>query len=344
MKKVFFSTSREYSGVSAVVIGLVLNFLELKKRIGYIKTLGYLPVYKDGIWTDADSSFVFSLLNEEDISKSSPVVLHQEVLENFLDGKMPDFSKLNEAYDLLSKDKDIFILEGGFNIYQGKGFGMSVFEIACKFDFPIVLIERYSRMEVSDRILFMKEVLGERLKGVILNMVQEEDMESARKEEGFLNKNKIPVFGIVPFSNILQSTSIKALKDELSANILCGEKHIDRLVQEVLVGAMDPEHAITFFHRKKNLAVITGGDRADIHLAALEANASCLILTGGFQPSDIILGLAEERNTPVLLTPYDTLTTAQKAEWLIGHSRTHEKEKLSSLKTLIKENVKIGEL
>ncbi|MEW6007645.1 MAG: DRTGG domain-containing protein [bacterium] len=344
MKKIFFTTTKEYSGVSAVVIGSLL-LLKDRMRVGYMKPLGYLPIYKDGIWIDADSSFVFSLLNEGDASLSSPFVLNEEVIEDFLEGKMAIFEdKLEKAYESLSKDKDVFIFEGGFNIYQGKSFGMSGFEMANKFDLPVVLIERYKKMEVSDRVLSVKEVLKERLKGVILNMVFDEDMPSAKKEALALSKNGIPVFGIIPWTNILQSTSIKALKNELSAEVLCGENYLDKLVQSVMIGAMDAEHAMIFFQRKKNLAVITGGDRADIQLAALEANAVCLILTGGFIPSDIILGLAEERNVPILLVSYETLTTAQKAEWLIGHARTHEKEKLSLLAGLIKENVKIDEL
>lgn len=346
MKKIFFASCREYSGVSAVVIGTILALKDLGKRVSYLKTIGYLPVYKDGIFTDIDSSFVFSLLSEDRLlSFSCPIVLHQEAREEWLSGKTI-FSKklLEEAYNELSKDRDVFIFEGGFNIYQGKSFGMSTFEVASLFNFPVVLIERYSLMEVSDRVLLVKELFGERLKGVILNMVKDEEMEMAKQEAEFLKKNGVSVFGIIPFTNILQSTSIRTLIDELGAEILCGKESIDKLVQSVLIGAMDAEHAITFFQRKKNLAVITGGDRADIQLAALEAKAVCLILTGGFSPPDIILGLAQERNIPILLVKEDTLTTAQKAEWIIGHSRTHEKEKLSFLKELIKENIRIEEL
>ncbi|MEW6102288.1 MAG: phosphotransacetylase family protein [bacterium] len=346
MKKIFFTTTKEYSGVSAVVIGCILLLKEKGLRVGYMKPLGYLPIHKDGIWTDIDSSFVFSILNEkENAGLSSPFVLNEEVIEDFLDGKMSfKEGKLEEAYNFLSKDKDVFIFEGGFNIYQGRSFGMSGFEVANKFDLPVVLIERFKKMEVSDRVLLMKEILKERLKGVILNMVFDEDMESAKKEATNLSKNGISVFGIIPWTNVLQSSSIKALKDELGAEVLCAQEYIDKLVQSVMIGAMDAEHALTFFQRKKNLAVITGGDRADIQLAALEAHCVCLILTGGFPPSDIILGLANQKNVPILLVGYDTLTTAQKAEWLIGHSRTHEKEKLSLLTSLIKENVKIDEL
>ena len=38
----------------------------------------------------------------------------------------------------------------------------------------------------------------------------------------------------------------------------------------MLVGAMSVESALSYFRRKPNKAVITGGDRADIQLAALE--------------------------------------------------------------------------
>lgn len=345
MKKVFFVSTREYSGVSAVVIGTILVLKDMGKRVGYMKTIGYLPIYKDGIWTDIDSSFVLSLLGGDISLASCPIVLNQETYENWLNSKAISFKNiLEEAYLRLSKDKDVFICEGGFNIYQGRSLEISAFEISKAFDFPIVLIERYACMELSDRVLLLKELLGGRLKGVILNMVKPEDMERAKKEAEILNKNGISIFGIIPFVDILQSTSIKVLADELGAKVLCGEEHLNTLVQSVMVGAMDPEHAIIFFQRKKDLVVITGGDRPDIQLAALEAKASCLILTGGFLPSDMILGLANQRNVPVLLVNSDTFTTAQKAEWLIGHSRTHEEQKLSILKTLIKEHVRLEAL
>ena len=59
---------------------------------------------------------------------------------------------------------------------------------------------------------------------------------------------------------------------------------------------------MTYFRRKPNKAVITGGDRADIQLAALETSTRCLILTGNLYPSPAVLNRAEELCVPVLLT------------------------------------------
>jgi len=45
-----------------------------------------------------------------------------------------------------------------------------------------------------------------------------------------------------------------------------------------MVGAMGQEQALNFLEVKANKAVITGGDRADVQLAALETSTKCLIL------------------------------------------------------------------
>jgi len=76
----------------------------------------------------------------------------------------------------------------------------------------------------------------------------------------------------------------------------------------MLVGAMSAEAALTYFRRRTNKAVITGGDRADIQLAALETSTSCLILTGNLYPSPVVLNRADELDVPLLLADMDTVS------------------------------------
>ncbi|HAW49920.1 TPA: hypothetical protein DCX16_03100 [bacterium] len=344
MKKIFFTSIREYSGTSAVVIGTVLNLLDEGKRVGYLKTFGYIPIIVDGVLTDADSGFVFSLLGEGNVLLSSPLVLTEDVYDEVMEGKRIPMDELKGAYNRLSSNKDVFVFEGGFNIFQGACFGLSAFDVAYEFNLPVILVERYSKLETLDRAIFVKNGLSRFLKGIVLNMVRDEDRNYAEKERVLFEKNGIPVLGTIPFVELLSSCSIRTMSKELNARVLCGEDHFDRFVSSILVGAMDPENAITFFKRKRNLVVVTGGDRSDIHIAALEANVSSLVLTGGFPPSSIILSIAHEKNIPILLVEEDTLTTAKKLDFIIGHSRTHEKEKLSVLKELIKKNVDIAKI
>jgi hypothetical protein len=103
---------------------------------------------------------------------------------------------------------------------------------------------------------------------------------------------------------------------------------VDELVEHLMVGAMSVESALSYFRRKPNKAVITGGDRPDIQLAALETSTKCVILTGNLHPSPIILGRAEEVGVPMVLVRQDTLTAVEVIERFFGKTRFHLEKKV----------------
>ncbi|MBM4082116.1 MAG: hypothetical protein FJ278_20590, partial [Planctomycetes bacterium] len=88
-------------------------------------------------------------------------------------------------------------------------------------------------------------------------------------------------------------------------------------------GAMNVDAALKHFHMVPNKAVITGGDRADIQLAALETSTKCLILTGDLYPNDIIIGRAEQAGVPIIVVRTDTAATLDICENLTGHISLH---------------------
>jgi BioD-like phosphotransacetylase family protein len=75
---------------------------------------------------------------------------------------------------------------------------------------------------------------------------------------------------------------------------------------------MTIESALKYLRRAANKAVITGGDRADMTLTALESGTSVLILTGGLYPDVSVLSRASEKKVPVILVPFDTFTAIDK--------------------------------
>jgi BioD-like phosphotransacetylase family protein len=100
---------------------------------------------------------------------------------------------------------------------------------------------------------------------------------------------------------------------------------------------MSVDSALTYFRRKPNKAVITGGDRPDIQLAALETSTKCLILTGNLHPSPIILGRAEEVGVPMILVKQDTLTTVEIIEQFFGKTRFHQEKKIHRFERMLDE-------
>jgi BioD-like phosphotransacetylase family protein len=105
---------------------------------------------------------------------------------------------------------------------------------------------------------------------------------------------------------------------------------------------MDMDSALRVFRRIPRKAVITGGHRADIQLAALETDTRCLVLTGGVWPNEIILARAREKDVPILVVQEDTLFAVEKFENLLGRLRIREKEKIERGIGLVGENVDAG--
>ena len=90
--------------------------------------------------------------------------------------------------------------------------------------------------------------------------------------------------------------------------------------------------------------MITGGDRADIQLAALETSTRCLVLTGNLRPNSLILGRAEELGVPLVLAKQDTLTAVELIQQYFGKLRLHQPRKVERVQALLNERFNFGRL
>nr|WP_239641922.1 DRTGG domain-containing protein [Haloterrigena salina] len=119
----------------------------------------------------------------------------------------------------------------------------------------------------------------------------------------------------------------------------------DAYVERFSVGAMGADSALRHFRRTKDAAVITGGDRAEIHTAALEApGVRCLILTGGHRPSGAIIGQAAEKGMPILSVQTDTLTTVERAEDVVRSGRTRDEETVDRMAELLTDHAAVDSI
>jgi BioD-like phosphotransacetylase family protein len=178
--------------------------------------------------------------------------------------------------------------------------------------------------------------------GVILNEVPDSEYEKVTElVVPFLENRGITVFGVIPQDATLRSVTISDIIEDLHGEVLAGADHLDNLVEHYFVGAMEVNSAIKYFRRAPNSAVITGGDRSDIQLAAIEAKVRCLILTGNLRPSEAVLGSAEHADIPVILVRGDTMGTIERVEHLIGRARIKQDMKLNRIVELIENNVDV---
>src|SRR3989304_682590 len=118
-----------------------------------------------------------------------------------------------------------------------------------------------------------------------------------------------------------RAVPVNELSDVLNGDVLCAHDRLDELVETYMIGAMTADTALRYFQRKPNKAVITGGDRADIQLGALQTSTRCLILTGNLPPTAAVLTRAVEAQVPIVVVREDTMTTVSLVERAFGRHR-----------------------
>ena len=343
-KRLIIASSEAYTGKSATILGIAHQLQKKGIELGYGKPIGTCFQPDDKIQDEQDLQFISQTLNLPANRVQAPLLLLDEkTIIDSLNNNTSYEDKLVEYVD--SIEGDLVLLEGGGTLTQGNLFSLSVPDIAEKLDAPVLLVVKYHSLLIIGQILHAKKVLGDHLKGVLINNVPTDALDTIENNlKPFMKTKDIDILGIMPTDRLLQSVSVRELVDQLSANVLCREDRLDLMVETLTVGAMNVNAALEYFRRGKNMAVITGSDRTDLQLAALESSTNCLILTGHTPPQDLILARAKDLEIPILSVNLDTLSTVEIVDQAFGTVRLHETIKVECVQTLIKEHFDLDEL
>ncbi|MBI5955362.1 MAG: phosphotransacetylase family protein [Chloroflexi bacterium] len=347
MVALYVTSTETFSGKTAVCIGLGRRLQHEGYKVGYFKPMSFTARLEEQGALDEDSHVIQKALGIKDpLDAVCPVLITPRVLERIIRGQAPDLvGRIKEAYAQISRGKDVVIIEGANNLAVGSLIDFSGIEALEAFDAKGVVVERYRDDMVIDHLLIAKRVGGDRAVGAVINTVPINRMEFVEKDvRPFCEKRGIKVFAILPQDRFLLSTSVGELVEYLNGEVLCCQDRMDELVENLMVGAMSVDSALKYFRRKANKAVITGGDRPDIQLAALETSTKCVILTGNMQPNPIILGRAEELGVPMILVRQDTLSTVECVEQVFGKVRFHDEKKIAKFEATLNERFDYAEL
>jgi len=342
MQTLFIGSTAGNSGKTLITVGLGLALKECGYKVGYVKPLGKLPITVDGKTVDADAHFLKGILNlAEPLEQICPVILTQDLVARGLRGEIPDLrSKIQQAYDTISAGKDITLIGGAGSLADGSFLGISGTRLAKEFRSPVLLIDVYTNEVCLDCILTAKESLGDRLMGVVLNRVTPQSLpEVEQMIVPFLGSKGVEVLGVLPLDRVLDAVTVRQMTEILDGKVLCGQDRLDEFVERFSVGAMDVDAALGYFRKLPNKAVITGGHRADIQLAALETSTKCLVLTGDQMPNEIIISRAREVGVPMISVHFDTLTTVEKLEAVLGRIRIREEQKVQRARELLRDRL-----
>ncbi|MBS7614237.1 phosphotransacetylase family protein [Candidatus Bathyarchaeota archaeon] len=347
-RAIYIASTKELSGKSIITIALArISTKDLGKSVGYFKPIGLqYSLNEKGEPRDEDAETMRKILNlEVDVNQVCPFVVHRDMLlEQFIKVSLQKVSnKILTAYKNASEEKDLVLIEGPPALSVGSFIGCPVPKLAADFGAKILLVEKYENDLIVDNILQALDYISKwksSILGVILNQVSSAKMQKAKNViKPALEKSGINVVGIIPEDKTLSALTVKEIQDAIGGKILAGKDGMNRTVQTVLIGAMTPESAAGYFRKAKDELVITGGDRTDIIFTALEAGVSAMILTGNLYPSVKIFPRADDLRIPIILVPFDTYTTLQMVQKIIGRIKPTDEERIKKATKLVKENV-----
>ncbi|MBW4613873.1 MAG: phosphotransacetylase family protein [Desmonostoc vinosum HA7617-LM4] len=346
-KYLLIGSTETYSGKSATVLGLSHQLQQKGLDIAYGKPLGTCLTTCGETVVEEDVQFVALSLNlpENRIAPTLLTLDEVNVQKRLRNQDNTDYHQsLIQQYLQVSRG-DLVLLEGPGDLSEGNLFNLSLLQVAEVLEAAVLLVARYNSLLSVEALLAAKQRVGDRLIGVVINDIPTEQLTAVETLlRPFLEQQDIPVLAALPKNDLLRSVSVGELANQLNAEVLCRSDRLDLMVESLAIGAMNVNSAVKYFRKRRNMAVVTGGDRVEIQQAALETSTQCLILTGQLPPPAFILHRAEELEIPILSVDLDTLTTVEIVDRTFGQVRLHEPIKVECIRQLMAEHFDIDRL
>ena len=351
MKALYVTSIEPFSGKTAVCLALGRRFMSEGYEVGYFKPMSTQPWEPSpGRATDEDADFVRRTLELKESTEDLVGVLLTPSLAREMRcgcGDRDLMAEMKPRYEKATTGKDIVLVEGGSSLSEGLSLGLDPRSVTEALDLSALAIVRYrNRINQGDDCIAAYRHLYDHLIGTMVNAVPRAELKLSTKVcTPCLEEQGIRVLGSIPFQEELQAISVDELADVLKADFLAREDKADVLIERFVVGAMGVDQALPRIRRVPGAkALITGGDRSDMQLVALQTATRCLILTGNLRPMPEVIRRAEEIGVPVLLVRQNTLETVEQIERVFGKTRLGQRTKLERFEALFAEHFDIDRL
>jgi len=354
MKPVYIGATSQDSGKTSVSLGLMQVLRDKKLDPGYMKPVGQHYVKYEGHNIDEDAVLVHKVFDIKDNPAClSPIAIERGFTKHFIFD--PDVKPLEDkivtCYEELNSKHSMVIVEGTGHAGVGSCFGLSNAKVAQLLGAKVIIVTSGGIGKPIDEValnlsLFKKFDVD--VAGVILNKVMPDKIEMVRMtvKQGLKNLGA-RLIGVIPYDRDLTFFTMGQLVEEFNYQVLCGEDKLLNRIENTIIAAMEPKHALKYI--AKSSLVIVSSDRINNIKVAIDVLSSYpeherggLILTGSMEMTDELKCLIDGCQIPVLCSPADTFRVSSQMASLEFKIRSFDTEKISKLHTLTEENVDIS--
>ncbi len=322
-KAVFIAAAEPDSGKSLVLLGLVNMLLGQARRVGYFKPLvDFNPTQEANPHLATISSyFKLPLPPADTYAYTRPEALR--LLETGAQGELID--TVIRKFKYWEDNYDFTVVEG--SDFRGAGtafeFDANV-SIAKNLGVPVLLVvsgaEKSTAQIISAALTALRSFEAREVP-VLLVVANRVPPAQAADVQALL-RDQLPaavLLAVIPDDPNLLHPTMREIHAGLGGKLLFGAAGLDNQVDHYIIGAMQVPDFLNYL--KENVLIVTPGDRGDIIVSALQANASAnyprvagLVLSAGSEPAPPIMRLLEglPDAVPILAVPTGTFETTTR--------------------------------
>ena len=336
MDKFVIASIGEGAGKTSVIVGLAKV---MKRPFGYLKPLGDRMIYREKKVWDYDADVVTKIFGIKEDPEELTLGFEHSKLRYMYDEE----GRKKKLQGMVSRNpQEVLFVEGGKGLRYGVSVGLDPISVAKYIDAKLVIVIDGHVDTLIDDAIYVKNYLdmtGVTFKGIIFNKVRDvEDFKNIHL--GKLTEMGIRVLGVIPYQKELTFVTVQYLANHLFAKVITGENALNRVIRNILVGAMSINALFeTSLFQKEDKLVITSGDRADMILAAIQSDAACVVITNNILPSSSLISKAYERNIPMLMVPQDTYQAATKIDDIEALLTKEDTKKINLVEELIEKHI-----
>lgn len=341
MNTVLVTSTEDGIGKTAIALALARMAQQRDQTVGYMKPKGTRLKSAVGKTRDEDPMLARELLGlDAEMHEMEPIVYSPTFVQEVVRGREdPDElrGQVLDNFQKLSEDTDLMVVEGSDDLATGEMVDLTDVDIAEAIDATVLLVAEFDAVEDTDGVLAAARRIGDSLGGVLFNGVPDAGMDELTDDVvPFLENRQVPVYGALPRVKELSGITVSELAESLGCDVLTSDASLGAHLERFTVGAMGGNSALAQFRRSRDAVMITGGDRAEVQTAALEATGiEAILLTGGLRPPNAVIGRAETEGIPILLVQSDTRTTIDRVEAVMRSGRTRNETTVARMEELL---------
>ena len=383
MRQLYLAATGMNRGKTTVALGLMAALQDRNANIGFTKPVGQRYAIVDGQPADEDAILMKHALGLPDpLTVMSPVHIPRGFTKAYIRGEVtPDLpGRIRRAHDILADKYDLLLVEGTGHAGVGSVVGLSNAQVARMLKAPAAIVAEAGVGRPIDEIVLNRALFarhGVEVAGAIINKVDADAHPTLPHilRQG-LAKHNIELLGMLPYRPLLSNPTLSMLVEQVKGEVLNRGEDLDRVIEHVAIGAMQPRHLVE--RVGPGSLLIVPSDRTDVIQAMVAANRESreaagaarrgglfqrrrqvfgraaddpsrtelagLVLTGGYKPRQRDLDAMQQERLFAFLVEQDTYEAASAVHDLLVKTHPADREKIAMTRNLVSEHLDIDKI